>query len=162
MPIDLDDVDIALLDLLQQNARYTAIELAERIGVSDNTVHNRIDRLENAGVIEGYTATVNLSAAGLDRFFHLSCTAQIRERSAVAAELITIPEVKQVTELMTGSNNLHVNLVGRDDADISRVAENVETYPVQINDEHLIRSDTTSPINLEAVFARSGQANTAE
>lgn len=49
-----DDVDRQLLDPLQEDARYTAIELAEEIGVPDNAIHDRMDRLEEAGVIIGY------------------------------------------------------------------------------------------------------------
>ncbi|PSP54748.1 hypothetical protein BRC74_00495 [Halobacteriales archaeon QH_7_68_42] len=55
-PVDLDEVDKQILRRLQDNARYTAVELAEAVGVSDNTVHNRMDRLEAADVITGYTA----------------------------------------------------------------------------------------------------------
>jgi DNA-binding Lrp family transcriptional regulator len=120
---ELDDVDKQLLGLLQENSRYTALELAERVGVSDNTVHNRMDRLEEADVITGYTTTVDNARIGLKLHFLFICTARISKRSSVAQEILASPEVVEVTELMTGERNLLVKVIGAGDDDITRIAE---------------------------------------
>lgn len=148
---EIDDVDVQLLDLLQENARYTAIELAERIGVSDNTIHNRMERLAEEGVITGYTATIDHSRAGLDMAIQFTCTAPISERPAVASEILEIPVVVEVTELLSGRANLLVTVVVADDEEASRVAARLDEV-VEIADEHLIRSTDTRPLPYSSVL----------
>ena len=60
----LDALDRRLVDLLTQNARYTYSELGERLGLSRVAVKNRMDALEQRGVIEGYTVIVNPQRLG--------------------------------------------------------------------------------------------------
>lgn len=144
---DLDDVDKQLLTLIQENARYTAIELAERIGVSDNTIHNRMGRLEDAGVITDYTASVDHDLTGLRLHFMFICTARISERTDIAEHILEIPEVVDVTELMTGQRNLHVTVFGAEDEDITRVAEQLDELNLEINDETLVRTQHHKPLD---------------
>lgn len=143
----LDDVDKQMLNLLQENARYTAIELAEQIGVSDNTIHNRMEQLEDAGIITGYTASIDHSETGLSLYFHFTCTTRISERAEVAEQAIAFPEVLEVTELMTGQENLHIKMVGAEDKDITRLAEQLDELELEINDENLIRAEHTTPLD---------------
>lgn len=143
----LDNVDKQLLDLLQENARYTATELAEKVGVSDNTIHNRMERLEDAGIITGYTTTVDHDKTGLRLYFHFTCTTRISERSDVAEKALALPEVLEVTELMTGQTNLHIKMVGAEDNDITRLAEQLDELALEINDENLIRAEHTKSLD---------------
>lgn len=147
MAYQIDDVDRQLLSLLQENARYTAIDLAEEIGVSDNTIHNRIDRLEEAEIITGYTTTVDHTEAGLDLFFHFTCTTRISDRADVAEKAMAIPEIIEVTELMTGHENLHIKAVGAEDEDITRIAQEVDDLALEINDENMIRTEHAKPLD---------------
>lgn len=148
---ELDDVERQLVTLLQENARYTAVEMAERIGVSDNTVHKRMSRLEEAGVITGYHANVDHDRTGLALHFIFICTARISKRSAVADQAMQIPEVVEVTELMTGQRNLHIKLLGAEDEDITRLAERIDQLELEINDENLLRGEHTKPMDYTVV-----------
>jgi DNA-binding Lrp family transcriptional regulator len=51
----MDSTDLQLLALLRQDARATVATLANKLGVSRGTVSNRVKRLEDDGVITGYT-----------------------------------------------------------------------------------------------------------
>ncbi|GAA1354806.1 Lrp/AsnC family transcriptional regulator [Saccharothrix algeriensis] len=64
MSTELDRVDWALLEALQEDARLSYNELARRVHVSPPTAAQRVRRLENAGVITGYRATVDPTAVG--------------------------------------------------------------------------------------------------
>jgi Lrp/AsnC family transcriptional regulator, leucine-responsive regulatory protein len=55
----LDTKDIAILALLQQNARMTVKEIAEKIHLSTTPVHERIKRMEASGVIKQYATLVD-------------------------------------------------------------------------------------------------------
>jgi len=51
----MDSTDQALISLLRQNARYAVADLAKKLGLSRGTIRNRMLRLEDSGVILGYT-----------------------------------------------------------------------------------------------------------
>jgi Lrp/AsnC family leucine-responsive transcriptional regulator len=61
----LDKLDVAILKALVENARIPVKTLAGRIGLSSPSTAERIRRLEEAGVIEGYSARLNPRALGL-------------------------------------------------------------------------------------------------
>lgn len=51
---DLDEKDIAILSVLEKNARFTIREIAQQVNLSTTPVHERIKRLEESGVIKQY------------------------------------------------------------------------------------------------------------
>ena len=63
--MDLDDTDRAILRALQSDARKPFSEIAREIDMSSATVHDRVNRMEDAGVIKGYHADVDPKAVGL-------------------------------------------------------------------------------------------------
>ncbi|MDC7697082.1 Lrp/AsnC family transcriptional regulator [Vogesella indigofera] len=58
----MSDTDRQLIALLRDNARMSVTELAQRLRVSRATVQNRIDKLEQSGVIIGYTVRLKPEA----------------------------------------------------------------------------------------------------
>jgi DNA-binding Lrp family transcriptional regulator len=151
-----DEVDRELLRLLQTDARRPATELAAEVGVSDNTVHNRIDSLEEAGVIRGYTTTLDYGRLGLDRHVLFVCTTPVGDRRDVAEAVRALPGVVEVTELMTGERNLLAKVVGRRDDDVTRVAERLEELGVEIHDQTLVRAEHGEPLDPHAPEAERG------
>jgi len=61
----VDEVDRTLIEALRANGRATFAELARRVGLSAPAVHERVGKLEAAGVITGYHASVDPIALGL-------------------------------------------------------------------------------------------------
>ena len=64
-PATLDSFDQKILAVLRENARATNVEIAQRVGLSEAPCSRRIRRLEELGVVEGYTARLNPEAVGL-------------------------------------------------------------------------------------------------
>ena len=62
----IDAVDRQLIDLLRANGRASYAELARQVGLSSPAVHDRVGKLEAAGVITGYHAVVDPPKVGLD------------------------------------------------------------------------------------------------
>jgi Lrp/AsnC family transcriptional regulator, leucine-responsive regulatory protein len=61
----LDSTDWRILEALQDNARLSYAELARAVAMSPSAVTERVRRLEESGVIAGYTAVVNPERVGL-------------------------------------------------------------------------------------------------
>ena len=64
MSIDLDLMDHRILEILQKDGRITMLDLADRVGLSATPCSRRVKRLEDEGVITGYTARVDIAAMG--------------------------------------------------------------------------------------------------
>ena len=59
--VELDDTDARILRLLLDDARRSYTDIGERVGLSSPTVSNRVDRLEDLGVIQGFTVDIDRS-----------------------------------------------------------------------------------------------------
>jgi len=62
----LDRIDLAILEALRQSGRMTYQALSERVGLSPRPCLERVKRLEQKGIIRGYTALLDPSALGHD------------------------------------------------------------------------------------------------
>ena len=89
----LDALDAAILRVLAEDARTPMRELAQRVGLSAPSTTERVQRLETAGVIEGYTVRVNAGALGLPVGAILRIRPMPGELQRVAEMLAAIPEI---------------------------------------------------------------------
>ena len=62
----LDKKDKAILDILSVSGRESASSISEKIGMSTPAVIDRINKLQDADIIQGYTAKINYSKLGMD------------------------------------------------------------------------------------------------
>jgi Lrp/AsnC family leucine-responsive transcriptional regulator len=92
----MDDIDREILQILRTSARTPVSDIARQIGLTNAPVARRIARLEATGVIKGYVAMVDESAAGgLEAFteIRLAGSVDTREIEEIAQQ---VPEVQQV------------------------------------------------------------------
>jgi Lrp/AsnC family leucine-responsive transcriptional regulator len=142
----IDDIDRAILHALQDDARNVSSgDIAERTGTSSSTVRKRIQRLEEAGIVKGYSAEVDYGRSGYPLRMLLYCTASIPERGTLVPAILDIPGVVSVQELVTGEQNLLVTAVGESDSDITPVAQELLELGLTVADEVLVRSHETTP-----------------
>ncbi|MCD2203540.1 Lrp/AsnC family transcriptional regulator [Halobacterium sp. KA-6] len=142
----LDDLDQQILHALQEDARGTSSQnIADSAGVSASTVRNRIQRLEERGILRGYHADVDYEQAGYQLYTLIVCTAPVTRREELAAEALSVPGVVRVEEVMTGAENVHVSAVGTDSDDLSRIGRDLDDLGLEVVDEDLIRSVHSGP-----------------
>ena len=120
LPIHLDERDLAILRILQQNARATVKEIAEQINLSTTPVHERIKRLESQGVIKQY-ATL-LQPAKVQKGLMVICYVSLKQhnKSAGAKFIKSILEMHEVIECY--------NISGEFDFMLKVVAEHMDDY----------------------------------
>ncbi len=66
MALDLDEIDRTILRLLQENARTPNAEIGRTVGLSGQSVQERIRKLELAGIVRGYEVNLDAAALGLE------------------------------------------------------------------------------------------------
>jgi Lrp/AsnC family leucine-responsive transcriptional regulator len=100
-PSALDEVDMALLSALAKNGRITLAALGEQVGLTAPAVHERIHKLEAAGVILRYAAVVDPESVGAGTaalvFLRLDGTRDSREQ--LEAHLASEPAVMELHEV---------------------------------------------------------------
>jgi len=97
---DVDATDLRILTVLADNGRVSIADLARAIGMSAPSVADRIRRLEQAGVIEGYTIAVNPQALGLPLSVWLRVRpvpGQLQTVAGILTRLSEIVECDRVT-----------------------------------------------------------------
>ncbi|RDI72177.1 Lrp/AsnC family transcriptional regulator [Halopelagius longus] len=137
-PSPLDLVDQAILFHLQRDGRCAITDIADAVDVSDNTVRNRIQKMEEEGVIEDYQVNVNYDNAGIQHLFMFVCTARVAERARLVANVRDLSGVVEVLSLMTGNENVYVVAAARDKSAITELAYDIEELGLRIEREHLI------------------------
>ncbi len=107
----LDETGWHLLQELQQHARLSYTELGQRVGLSLPSVAERVRKMEEAGIITGYHAEVNLAKLGMPvlAMVHLQGIGGQSCRHAVA-QISEIPEVLECFRV-TGNDSIIVQVV---------------------------------------------------
>ena len=109
----LDRIDLELLNALTADHRATVVALADRLGLSRNTVQARMARLDRAGVFLSYERALSAEALGFAIEAYISVTVRQRELPRIREELARVPEVLQAHGL-SGTIDLLVRVACRD------------------------------------------------
>lgn len=121
---NLDAIDQRLIAMLRHNARESVATLAARLGVSRGTVTNRLRKLEDSGIIVGYTVRLRPAVATTALQAWMSITIEGNEAGRVAASLLGEPGV-QALHATNGQWDLLAELQADSPAGLSRVLERI-------------------------------------
>ena len=89
----MDKIDLKLIKLLQENARYPLKHLAEQVYLSTPAVSSRIEKLEQAGVIQGYRVKVNKLKLGFNITAFINLEVDPKEKSVFYPFINNCPNV---------------------------------------------------------------------
>lgn len=134
-----DEIDQAILYYLQQDGRRPITDIADAIGVSDNTISNRIQAMEELGIISSYGVNVNYDKIGVQHHYMFICTARVSQREKLADEARKLPSITEVITLMTGTHNVYIIGAGKGKDDITKLASTIDELGLLVEREHLIR-----------------------
>lgn len=109
----LDHVDLELLAALSGDPRATVVALADRLGLSRNTVQARMARLERAGVFLSFERSISSTALGFPLEAFINVQLRQVEIPRITEELAGIPEIVQAHGL-SGQMDLLVRVACRD------------------------------------------------
>jgi len=118
----LDGKDQKLIALLSENARASAAELARQMGMSRTTLQDRINRLERAGVIAGYTVRLaDDHAAGQVRAL-VMIRSEPKAQNQVVISLKNMPAIRSL-HTSTGSQDLVAVVTAQTTSDLDAILD---------------------------------------
>ena len=125
----IDEKDQKILDILMVSAREPASSISEKIGISVPTVIDRIKKLQDSGVIKGYTTIIDNKKIGLD----VSAIITIISESSSEYNLF-IESAKKEKDIdkcfTTTGNGSHVLLVNTKNTEsLEKLLRNIQQWP---------------------------------
>lgn len=126
----IDDIDRRIIDALSADARLSIKDLAQRVALSSPSVSERLKRLEERGVIKGFTLELDAKAIG----YPLQAMVRIKPlpgKLHIVQQLIEdIPEITECDKV-TGDDcfiaRIHVRSIEQLDQILDRIADKAET-----------------------------------
>ncbi|MFD4786037.1 Lrp/AsnC family transcriptional regulator [Streptomyces sp. NPDC058459] len=116
----LDPTDIRILSALQRDGRASYAELARAVAMSPSAVTERVRRLEESGVVTGYSAVVSPEALGLDILAFVRLRYPTGNYKPFHDLLDSTPEVVEAHHV-TGEDCFVLKVVARSMRDLERV-----------------------------------------
>ena len=95
----IDAINWTILKMLQENARVALKELAKEVGLSSPTVAERIQKLEDAGIIESYHTKVNLDKLGYSLGVYITIKIRFGQTKRFEEFIATVPEISECHKL---------------------------------------------------------------
>jgi len=141
VPAKLDQKDIAILKLLQENARATVKEISDKVHLSTTPVYERIKRMEEAGIIKQYATLVDHSKVRKGLIVICYVSLKQHNKTAGAKFIKAINEMNEIIECYIIS--------GEFDFMLKVVTENMNAY----YDFHVNKlSEMDNIANVQSVF----------
>src|SRR5690554_6583728 len=123
----VSDIDREIIGLLKINARASFAEIGRKKALSPSAVRERVQKLEDLGVIKSYGVKLNqaLLGNGLEVFILLKIFDG--KLKYILSEINTFPEVQEVYRI-TGPYNIHVRVVLRDQLHLQQFIDKLIQY----------------------------------
>ncbi|MCX6174747.1 MAG: Lrp/AsnC family transcriptional regulator [Ignavibacteriales bacterium] len=125
----LDDLDITILRKLQENGRTKRNELAEAIGLSIPSLSERLKKLEDNGVIEGYYTKVNRHVFGLDMMAFVSVIMDSSKNYEKFSDLVKkTPEILECHSIL-GEGSHILKIVVKETKALELLLSKIQSWP---------------------------------
>lgn len=125
----MDSFDRKILMELQRNARISYTELGKRIGLSGPAVKERVYKLEENGIIEGYRTKLNLSKLGYTLTVIINFKMNPGSIKQFIGKLKGMPEVIECNRI-TGGDNLIMKVVLKETKELEKLINTLIEYGV--------------------------------
>ncbi len=125
----LDDLDIKVLKILQKEGRTKRNELAEAVGLSIPAISERLHKLEEKKVIEGYYAKLNRNAFGYDIMAYILV---VMESSKYYKSLIShVEKLPQILEChsVLGEGSHLLKAISKNTESLEKLLSEIQSWP---------------------------------
>ena len=116
----MDTVDYKILEILQKNSKISNIKIAKEIGLTAPSTLERVRKLEESGIVEGYYTNFDKEMLDYKITCFVSVTLTVRSKENITDFLTRIEKMPQITEsyLVTGKYDYLLKVYAHDVADL--------------------------------------------
>ena len=118
-PIELDNLDQAIIEQLRQDGRMPLRSVARALDVTEATVRSRVRRLEESNTMR-VVAVTDIEAAGYGMLLAVGVQVENRAPEAVARDMAQLQQVYSVN-VVVGTHDIEILVVASDQADLDRL-----------------------------------------
>ncbi|MGQ2107430.1 Lrp/AsnC family transcriptional regulator [Ornithobacterium rhinotracheale] len=137
----IDEVDKRILRYLIENTRMPFTEIAKKMDVSAGTIHVRVKKLEDAGIIKGSTLNIDYSKMGYDFVAYVGIMLTKSNRiQEVLQRLKKIPNIT-VASVISGKYNIFCKICAKDTRDAKEVIYKIDEIEDVLRTESMISLD---------------------
>ncbi len=116
----MDKKDKKIIEMLSENSRRPFTEIAGEIGVSEATIRKRVKKLEDEGVIEGYTVEVDPEKLGYGTVALLGLDVEPEKLLEAGERIADIEEVRSVSTC-TGDHMIMTEIWAKNNSQLSKI-----------------------------------------
>ncbi len=125
----LDTIDKKILDILQENGRTKRSVLAEKVNLSLPSLSERLNKLEEKGIIEGYFTKVNRKAFGLDIMAFITVIMDSSKNYRdLTKHVQKTPEILECHSVL-GEGSHILKVLVKDTASLERLLSRIQSWP---------------------------------
>lgn len=110
----LDDVDHQILDMLIDNTRVPFTDIAKKLNISAGTIHVRVKKMEEGGIIKGSSLTLDYKKLGYSFIAYVGVFLQNTSQTKFVLERINIIPFVTVAHITTGKFNIFCKIRAKD------------------------------------------------
>lgn len=148
---DLDDKDVAILEILQDDGRIALSELGRRVGLSQPAMSERVKRLEESGIIAGYGARLDHAALGLGMMAIIRLKTAHEHIRACLAHFAALPHICEVHRV-TGEDCFVLKAIVPTPADLAAIVDAIGRFG-PVTTSVVLKSEPSRPIGRELIRA---------
>ena len=149
MEIKLDKLHWSILKALQQNARASLAGIGRKIGLTPPAVADRVKRMEDLGVIEGYWTSISHTRVGYQLKAIITLRAFMGKLKPFLEQVKTFEEVVNCYRI-TGNENIIMEVVLRDQFHLEKFIDKLIQYGETRT--HIILSEVVSNAPIRPIF----------
>jgi len=110
----MDDINKKILNLLQQNHRYTYKKIGKRLNMAASSIHNRVKNMEIKGIIKYFGPIIDPIKSGYLTIAWLGLTVDPMKMKSIANHIATYDEVQTVA-ITTGDHDILAQVIAKND-----------------------------------------------
>ncbi|EJL51795.1 transcriptional regulator [Rhizobium sp. CF122] len=145
----LDPTDMLIVEIMQADGRISVSELGRKVGLSQPAASERLKRLEERGIIEGYGARVNAAALGLGMMAVIRLRTTHEHIRACLKQFSEMPQIVEVLRL-TGEDCFVLKVLVPSPSELEIIVDSIARYGA-VTTSLVLRGEPMKPIGRELV-----------
>lgn len=123
----VDSLDLQIIDILKENSRYSYAEIGRKIALSPSSVRERVQKLEDVGIIESYTLEINPGLLGYGMEVFILLKIFDGKLNLILKEINGFKEVEYAHRI-TGPYNIHIKAILKDQQQLQNFVDTLINY----------------------------------